>query len=415
MAKWDKPPTSGGGGQPTNTPGGTPNLGGLSSGWVVITGELPQNPLYGSDPKLAGVTGESNTGPGVVGRSVAELVGLDPLPGTGASDGVQGESIGGNGIHGISHAAGASGVWGVNKAAGFGVAGETTSDYQADPHKATAGVRGLNYGTGTGVMGISNGGDGTLGISFANSHAGVSAVNYGGGTGVWGSASGGTKSLDGVASSVAVSGNTDDGTGVRGISNTGVGVEGSGGLFAGRFFGTVSVIGDQAVTGTFFVGRDMTINNGNVTIRNGNLSLENYGDVLFADFAEDFAVLGTHEEPGTVMVIDHDNVLRPCHLPYDKRVAGVISGAGNFRPGIILGKQSSNSNVVPIALVGKVFCKVDAGHAPIQIGDLLTTSPTPGNAMKVIDPLKALGSIIGKALGAIKHGKGLIPILVALQ
>jgi hypothetical protein len=70
---------------------------------------------------------------------------------------------------------------------------------------------------------------------------------------------------------------------------------------------------------------------------------------------------------------------------------------------------------VPIALVGKVYCKVDAERSPIAVGDLLTTSDTPGHAMKAENPLKAFGAVIGKALVPLNSGHGLIPILIALQ
>lgn len=60
-------------------------------------------------------------------------------------------------------------------------------------------------------------------------------------------------------------------------------------------------------------------------------------------------------------------------------------------------------------------CKVDADIAPIKAGDLLTTSHTKGHAQKVIDPGKAVGAIVGKALGNLKKGKGKIPVLVMLQ
>jgi hypothetical protein len=60
-------------------------------------------------------------------------------------------------------------------------------------------------------------------------------------------------------------------------------------------------------------------------------------------------------------------------------------------------------------------CKVDADIAPIKAGDLLTTSPTKGHAQKAIDPSKAIGAIIGKALGSLKEGRGKIPVLVMLQ
>lgn len=60
-------------------------------------------------------------------------------------------------------------------------------------------------------------------------------------------------------------------------------------------------------------------------------------------------------------------------------------------------------------------CKVDADVAPIEPGDLLTTSATKGHAQKIVDPSKATGSVLGKALGSFKKGKGAIPILVTLQ
>ena len=65
--------------------------------------------------------------------------------------------------------------------------------------------------------------------------------------------------------------------------------------------------------------------------------------------------------------------------------------------------------------MGKVYCKADAQTSSIQIGDLLTTSSTPGHAMKASYPIKAFGTVIGKALKPLKGGKGLIPVLVALQ
>lgn len=68
-----------------------------------------------------------------------------------------------------------------------------------------------------------------------------------------------------------------------------------------------------------------------------------------------------------------------------------------------------------VTLGAFAHCKVDADIAPIQLGDLLTTSPTKGHAQKVLSPEKAIGAIIGKALGSLKKGKGKIPVLVMLQ
>jgi hypothetical protein len=147
-------------------------------------------------------------------------------------------------------------------------------------------------------------------------------------------------------------------------------------------------------------------------------SLNVAGDITMpaSDFAEDFQVAASDAvEPGTVMALDESGALRPSDKSYDRKVAGVISGAGDFRPGLILDRQSSSEGRLPLALVGKVYCKVDAAYGPIEVGDLLTTSPTPGHAMKASDPARAFGTVIGKALRPFESGCGLIPILVALQ
>jgi hypothetical protein len=68
-----------------------------------------------------------------------------------------------------------------------------------------------------------------------------------------------------------------------------------------------------------------------------------------------------------------------------------------------------------VTLGAFAHCKVDADIASIKVGDLLTTSPTRGHAQKALDPAKAVGAIIGKALGSLKEGKGKIPVLVMLQ
>ena len=134
-----------------------------------------------------------------------------------------------------------------------------------------------------------------------------------------------------------------------------------------------------------------------------------------ADCAEEFDTSAPLAEPGTVMVIEDDESLAPSRQAYDRRVAGVVSGAGAYRPAIVLDRRAEAGERLPIALVGKVHCKVDADAGAIAIGDLLTTSATPGHAMKVADHGRALGSIIGKALQPCASGKGMIPILVALQ
>jgi hypothetical protein len=134
-----------------------------------------------------------------------------------------------------------------------------------------------------------------------------------------------------------------------------------------------------------------------------------------ADFAEEFAVADSGQlEAGTVVVLGNDGTLVPSDRAYDHRVAGVLSGAGEFKPGVVLDKRGTHGRL-PVALVGQVYCKVDADYGPVEVGDLLTTSQTPGHAMRAGDSSQALGAVLGKALAPLEAGQALLPILVALQ
>ncbi|MBK7896367.1 MAG: hypothetical protein IPJ90_16135 [Anaerolineaceae bacterium] len=84
------------------------------------------------------------------------------------------------------------------------------------------------------------------------------------------------------------------------------------------------------------------------------------GDIVLqnADCAEEFEVedeAGT--EPGTVMVIGEHTRLCSSQQAYDRRVAGIVAGAGTLRPGIVLGRQISKAQRLPIALMGRVFAR----------------------------------------------------------
>ena len=251
---------------------------------------LPTNQLTGTDQTGAGVTGQSNIGPGVLGQSL----GLDPPVIVGGPVGV-----------------------------------------------------------------VQPGSDGVLGIGLNGVHGQSAATT---GKGVWGH-------------------NTGDGVGVFGSSVSGN---------AGEFTGNV------LVTGTLNVTEDVVLTG--------------------ADCAEQFDVVDAHWlEPGTVVVIDQDGALRESHDAYDKKVAGIVSGAGGYRPGVVLDRRASEAGRTIVALIGKVYCKVDAEYGPIEMGDLLTPSPNPGHAMKASDPYRAFGAVIGKALRPLRSGTSLIPVLVALQ
>lgn len=141
------------------------------------------------------------------------------------------------------------------------------------------------------------------------------------------------------------------------------------------------------------------------------------GDIRLpqADLAEDFVATEV-AEPGSVMVLDDDGGLIVSTAEYDHKVAGVVSGAGEYRAAIVLDhREDEGAGRLRLAMVGKTYCKVDADRAPIAIGDLLTTSATAGHAMKATDPSRSFGATLGKALRPLEEGTGLIPILATLQ
>jgi hypothetical protein len=139
-----------------------------------------------------------------------------------------------------------------------------------------------------------------------------------------------------------------------------------------------------------------------------------------ADLAEPFPVSSqaAGEIPqGSVVVIDEEN---PGHLKvssqaYDTRVAGVLSGANGINPGIQMQQQALLEGGKNVALTGRVYVLADASNGAIKPGDLLTTSATPGHAMKVKNHAKAQGAILGKAMSGLKQGKGMVLVLVTLQ
>lgn len=143
-------------------------------------------------------------------------------------------------------------------------------------------------------------------------------------------------------------------------------------------------------------------------------------EITNADFAEDFDIAPATEvgtvQPGTVMVFAPDGQLRPCIRPNDSKVAGIISGAGDFKPGIIMDKRRDGSHRLPVALAGKAFCFVETLDHAITPGDLLTTSHVKGHARKVVNPVESIGAVIGKALKGMEKGQtGLIPVKVGLM
>ncbi len=181
-----------------------------------------------------------------------------------------------------------------------------------------------------------------------------------------------------------------------------------------------SVLFAEQSTGN--VGIGTTSPTEKLTVRGGNILIESSDgtDVLELgeglDYAEGFDVSeSTQIDSGTVLIIDADNPgkLAISTQAYDKKVAGIVAGAKGIGSGVRLGAGGFDHDV---ALAGRVYCNVDATQAGVEPGDLLTTSATPGYAMKSTDYARAQGAILGKAMESLQKGqKGQILVLVTLQ
>jgi hypothetical protein len=136
------------------------------------------------------------------------------------------------------------------------------------------------------------------------------------------------------------------------------------------------------------------------------------------DLAEPFEISESQPIPkGALVIIDEENPgqLKLSHQAYDKRVAGVVSGAGGINPGLTLTQQGVMEGGQNVALSGRVYALATAANGPIKPGDLLTTSEIPGHAMKATDFVRWQGAVIGKAMSSLENGEGLVLVLVNLQ
>jgi hypothetical protein len=122
----------------------------------------------------------------------------------------------------------------------------------------------------------------------------------------------------------------------------------------------------------------------------------------YADLAENYE--GDQEyESGTVLVFGGDKEVTTTTTMNDTRLAGVVT----TNPAYTMNAEQTGIKAC-VALAGRVPCKV-VGR--VKKGDMLTTSATPGYAVKALNP--TLGSIIGKALEDKDYGEaGIIEVAV---
>jgi hypothetical protein len=222
------------------------------------------------------------------------------------------------------------------------------------------------------------------------------------------------------------------GPGVFGQGTLGYGVLGKAGVFGAGVKGE----GNALSFGGWFTNTDQVVllvtsgaeNSDNAIQVDGghdneiDFRVTNDGDVYGdggsyhspADFAEMMAVSGDASgyEPGDVLIIspDVDQSVTLAASSYSSAVVGVYS----TEPGFVAGYTDDITGEIPVAMVGVVPCKVSAENGAIQRGELLVTASMPGHAMRAGDN-PPQGTVLGKALGELTEGTGVIEILVTLQ
>lgn len=164
----------------------------------------------------------------------------------------------------------------------------------------------------------------------------------------------------------------------------------------------------------------ITLNGDNDAAGDGRITTMELQITGGSDLSEQFDITASEATllPGMVVCIDpkHPGQLMLSSRAHDRTVAGIVSGAGGVKPGMLMGQKGTAADGKhPVALTGRVYCWVDASHGAIEPGDLITTSDTPGHGMKVVHHTQAQGAILGKAMTGLAEGKGLVLVLVSLQ
>lgn len=174
----------------------------------------------------------------------------------------------------------------------------------------------------------------------------------------------------------------------------------------------------------------------------GSLQLDGSVSSPAADLAEYYPVAGDVEPGDVVAFADRGLALERARSSVGPRLAGVVSSRPAFAMGLsyslesetgvppeAFGAQESADAVrsedvpdpavvheievnrrAPLALSGRVPCKVSAENGPIRPGDLLTVASVPGHAAKAT----TAGPVVGTALEAHEWGEGRILVLANL-
>jgi hypothetical protein len=150
---------------------------------------------------------------------------------------------------------------------------------------------------------------------------------------------------------------------------------------------------------------------GDITLTNNKaekiLSVDSAGNAAFAgslttkggtSIAQDYPTTDTTMHEGDVISLSDttSGAIQKSTAAYDNKLMGVYSA----KPGILISEASNSAALVPVALSGQAMVTVNDETGAIHKGDFLTSSSTPGVAMKSVKP----GIVLGRAMGDFSCG-----------
>jgi hypothetical protein len=404
--------------------GGTTGL----SGWGEKYG------VYGESTDAFGVHGVSTARSGVFGKSSL-------------SDGVYGESDSGFGVYGYSKDS--HGVYGRSRN-DIGGWFESDDDHGDLVLGGAVGRINTNPDDENSDLILSSNNDVMVRLDNDGGESGAFMIKNSGGVDVCTVDESGNLTAGGNVAASSVSGESISSYGVSGLSTNSHGVQGFSnshyhaaiygnntkgyGVYGehtdpgytapavyGKNSGSGSGILGDAVSGQGVIGRSESgnpIEAWDTSPRDRRFYVSNAGEVYAdgtyhsggADYAE-MLPAKNGLEPGDVLIIGPDGELARSSAPYSTAVVGVHSISPGFLGGS--GDDDDPTGKVPLAIMGIVPVKASAENGPIRPSDLLTTSSTPGHAMRAERFVG--GAIIGKALEGLREGTGIIKMLVMPQ
>lgn len=168
----------------------------------------------------------------------------------------------------------------------------------------------------------------------------------------------------------------------------------------------------NGVVTTGSTGGTVTLNWGNDFTGNRAAKLYSNGTLIAyrltgADLAEVYYSQNGIIQPGSVVGLSGTGPaqIQMTSSAYDNKVIGVVS----TQPNSVMGSTDGTGSPVIVGLAGRVPVRVSSQNGPIEPGDYLVPSSTPGVAMKATQPGMSIGEATTSFTGT---GEGIVTVFI---